>query len=89
MHTTRDVFRQCFLHRTLARILRLLRLERFNFLSHHQGEYADVRRHVCITRIQPKLIKLVRRCALWIQPNITALRLTEFRTVGFLDERCR
>ena len=58
-----------------------------DFLVRKEAENFQKLQHVRVRRVEPKLIKCIRRGARFAQPNSSVLRLAEFAAVGFGDER--
>ena len=87
MDAARDIFRKGLLHGAHAGIFGVGRLNRFNLLSGHQGEDAQVTRGIFIGRIDPVLVKLVGRGAVFVEPHVAAFTLSKFGPIGLGDER--
>ena len=84
----RDFFGQEFLKGSLVWSLGVRRLQGLNFFARCRAENAHVLGHVGICGVQPKLIKLVRRGAFGVQPNVSGFGLAELGAVGFFDQGC-
>ena len=80
-------FSQAALQRAASRILTVLLYEGVDGLLVKAGEYLDVALCVVIANVEPELIELVRRCALRVEPDVSALCLAELLAVGLGYQR--
>ena len=87
MDANGDVLGQGFLKDALLGSLGVLLLQSLNLLAPEEGEDADVAGGVDIGAVEPELVELVWRCALGVEPHVSALGLAELGAVGLGDER--
>ena len=64
----------------------MLRDKPIYLLSLQRGEDLDIALRIIITYVEPELIELIRRGIFAVEPDITALGLSELAAVGFGDE---
>ena len=82
-----NLFGQSFLERAATRVLLMLLYEGVDGGLVEVGEYLDIAFGVVVTHVEPELIECVWRRAVAIEPDVSALGLTEFLTIGLGDER--
>ena len=87
MYHHRGLLSKALLEDASARILLVLLYESVDGLLIETCEYLDVALRIVVADIEPELIELVWRSALRVEPDVSALCLSELLAVGLGDER--
>ena len=87
VHAGRNVGGERLLKGALVRSLRVLGLQGLNFFAAFERKNPNVVAGVGVGRIEPKLVKLVGRRALGVEPDVAAFGLAELGSVGFFNQR--
>jgi hypothetical protein len=84
MHAQGNVGRQCLLQGPLVRSLGMFGLQGLDFFAALERENPNVVAGVGVGRVEPKLVELVGRRALGVEPDVATLGLAKLVPSAFL-----
>ena len=86
MYHDSHLFRKSFLKDAASRVCAVFGDDTVDFVFLKRSKDFDVSLSILVRDIKPELVELIWRCTVSVEPDVSALRLSELPSVRLCDE---